>query len=241
MQFMISRPGEAGEGLSLPDLCTRGSRLVLGNELLAEVVSEYPTRQFFRVRQYTLHSVLAIIEDDRIKVPIGWDTRSDVILALDVFIGYLMFDAWIGNQDRHHENWALVVSIDGVIHLAPTYDHASSLGSNEIDKNRQDRLTTHDRGRAMEWYVERAHSAFFLSPSSSRPMSTLDAFCEAGKVRPEPEKSWLEALAEVSWRDVEMIFEQIPHSLISDVAIEFALKMLDLNRRRLLALHEEDQ
>ena len=93
----------------------------------------------------------------------------------------------------------------------------------------------------MEWYVERAHSAFFLSPSSSRPMSTLDAFCEAGKVRPEAEKSWLEALAEVSGRDVEMIFEQIPHSLISDVAIEFALKMLDLNRRRLLAFYEEDQ
>jgi hypothetical protein len=36
-----------------------------------------------------------------------------------------------------------------------------------------------------------------------------------------------------------MIFEQIPRGLISDVAIEFALKMLDLNRQRLLSLRED--
>jgi hypothetical protein len=226
-------------GVVCPTFVPEGGRLVHGNELLAEVVSAYPTRQFFRVRQYTLNSVLAVIEDDRIKVPIGWDTRYGVTSALDVFIGYLMFDAWIANQDRHHENWALVVSMEPAIHLAPTYDHASSLGSNEIDKNRKDRLTTHDKGRSIERYVERAQSAFFLSPSSSKPLSTLDAFFEVGKVRPEAAKSWLESLMDVSWRDVEMIFEQIPHNLISDVAIEFALKMLDLNRGRLLALREE--
>ena len=25
--------------------------------------------------------------------------------ALEVFVGYVMLDAWISNQDRHHENW----------------------------------------------------------------------------------------------------------------------------------------
>jgi hypothetical protein len=159
--------------------------------------------------------------------------------ALDVFVGYLMLDAWIANQDRHHENWSLVVSPEPARHLAPTYDHASSLGSNEPDKARKDRLTTHDKGRSMEHYVERARSAFFLSPSSSKLMSTFEAFHEAGKVRPEAARWWLESLIDVLRRDVQRIFEEIPRHLISEVAIEFALKMLDLNRQRLLELHKE--
>jgi hypothetical protein len=226
-------------GVICPTFVPEGGRLVPGNELLAEIVSEYPVRQFFRVRQHILGFVLAIIQDERIRVPMGWDMRPGVASALDVFIGYLMLDAWIANQDRHHENWSLVVSPEPVRHLAPTYDHASSLGSNETDSNRRDRLTTRDRGRSMEHYVERARSAFFLSPSSSKPMSTLEAFHEAGKVRPEAARWWLASLTEVSWRDVQIIFEQIPRSLIGDVAIEFALKMLHLNRGRLLSLREE--
>ncbi len=154
-------------------------------------------------------------------------------------VGYLMLDAWIANQDRHHENWSLVVSPEPAIHLAPTYDHASSLGSNETDKNRKDRLTTRDRGRSMERYVARAKSAFFSSPSDPKLMSPLDAFHYAGKVRPAAARRWLESLAKVSWQDVQIIFEQIPRDLISDAAIEFALKILTLNGERLLALREE--
>jgi hypothetical protein len=221
---------------NLPFVCSRGGRLVHGNELLAEVVAEYPARQFFRVHQHTLGSVLAIIEEATVRVPIGWARPPGVFLATDVFIGYLMLDAWIANQDRHHENWSLVVSSEPAVHLALTYDHASSLGSNETDKNRKDRLTTRDRGRSMERYVERAQSAFFSSPSHSKPMSTLDAFRYAGSGRPAVARVWLESLAKLSWQDVQMVFEQIPRSLISDIAIEFALRMLDLNRQRLLAL-----
>jgi hypothetical protein len=65
-------------GVVCANFVPQGGHLVHGNELLAEVVSEYPTKQSFRVRQYTLNSVLTIIEDDRISVPIGWDTRPSV-------------------------------------------------------------------------------------------------------------------------------------------------------------------
>src|SRR5712691_13257238 len=38
------------------------------------------------------------------EVPIGWTPFAGVREAVDVFVGYLMFDAWIANTDRHHEN-----------------------------------------------------------------------------------------------------------------------------------------
>jgi hypothetical protein len=70
-------------------------------------------------------------------------------------------------------------------------------------------------------------------------MSTLDAFRYAGSGRSAAARAWLESLAKLSWQDVQMVFEQIQRSLISDIAIEFALRMLDLNRHRLMALHRE--
>jgi len=225
-------------GVVCKNFVPEGGRLVHGNELLAQVVMGYQPAQFFHVRQHTLRRVLAIIKNEHIRGPIGWNVFPGMDLAIDVFVGYLMFDAWIANQDRHHENWALVVSQERATHLAPTYDHASSLGSNETDKNRKDRLTTRDCGRSMGRYVERAASAFFASPRSNKPMSTLDAFREAGKVRQRAARAWLDSLARLSLQDVKIIFDQIPRDRISEVAIEFALRMLELNRQRLLGLYE---
>jgi hypothetical protein len=154
--------------------------------------------------------------------------------ALDVFVGYLMLDAWIANQDRHHENWGFIVSPQRIVHLAPTFDHASSLGWNETDKTRIQRLTTKDKRRGMDRYVERALSAFFSSPASSKPMPTLDVFSEAARLRPPAAKGWLDRLAEISQNDITRIFDQIPAARISDAGRHFAMKMLELNQKRLL-------
>src|SRR5204862_7335430 len=124
--------------------------------------------------------------------------------AIDVLVGCLMFDAWIANQDRHHENWGLV-EILGSTHLAPSYDHASSLGSGETGPDREDRLTTRDKRRSMERYVERASSAFYTSPSSKKPLSTLEAFREAGRPRPKATDAWLERLRQGSSQDIAFI------------------------------------
>jgi hypothetical protein len=49
--------------------------------------------------------------------------------AFDVFVGYLAFDAWIANTDRHPLNWAVLQSPTGTVCLAPSFDHGSALGS----------------------------------------------------------------------------------------------------------------
>src|SRR5262249_21723558 len=74
------------------------------------------------------------------------------------------------------ENWGFIVSAQPAIHLAPTFDHASSLGWNETDETRLQRLTTKDARRSIDRYVEKALSAFFSSPTSSTPLTTLEVF-----------------------------------------------------------------
>lgn len=209
-----------------------GGRLIHGNELLAKIVPQYPMRKFFRVRQHSLRVVTTIVQIS--KPPIGFTLFPDVQTAVDVFIGYLMLDAWIGNQDRHHENWGLVLTKDGSVHLAPSYDHASCLGRIETDIEKHERLTTKDRHRTVESYIGKASSAFYASPTSKKPLSTLDAFRAAARSRPTAGLTWLKRLEAVSQDQTEQILRQVPPDRISEVSVYFAQRMLELNRSRLL-------
>ena len=209
-----------------------GGRLIHGNELLAKIVPQYPATKFFQVRQHSLRVVTTLVHAS--KPPIGFALLPDIQTAVDVFIGYLMLDAWIGNQDRHHENWGLVLSKDGSVHLAPSYDHASCLGRIETDIEKYERLTTKDKNRTVDYYIGKASSAFFASPTSKKSLSTLDAFKAAARSRPVAGLAWLKRLETVLPDQTEQILRLVPPERISEVAVHFAQRMLELNRLRLL-------
>ena len=67
-------------------------------------------------------------------------------------------------------------------------------------------------------------------------MLTLDVFSDAARLNPRAAKAWLERLMQISENDVRNIFDQIPKDRISDAARRFAMKMLELNQKRLLKL-----
>ena len=56
----------------------------------------------------------------------------------DCFVGYLLLDAIVANQDRHEENWAVLVPRVGneAPMLSPSFDHGSALGFGLWDKKR---------------------------------------------------------------------------------------------------------
>lgn len=145
-----------------------------------------------------------------------------------------VLDALVANQDRHDENWGLILVDGGSVTLAPTFDHASSLGRNESDSERNARLMTKDRGRSIEAYVERARSAFYASPMSDKPLTTYAAFQEADRYLPEAKHYWLQRLEATSLAGYERILNNAPPSEMTIPAGNFALKMLEINRNRLL-------
>ena len=227
-------------GVVTPNFVPNGAQLIHGGEILANIIPGYQKAQYYGQRKHTLGLVMKIIGSKEIEVPIGWSNLDGINTAIDVFIGYLMLDAWIANQDRHHENWALILKpVDGTrsaYHLAPSYDHASSFGSNELDVNKKSRLTTRDIGRSMEKYVERARSAFYLMFDDSKPSSTFDVFHKAASKKPEAARLWIKQMEKVSPLDTRSILERIPKTEISDVTIDFTQRILELNRERLAKL-----
>jgi hypothetical protein len=229
------------KGVMSPTIVPLDSRLTLGNEQLEKAYFKYPREKLRGVSQHTIRRISALMQTPKTTVlpPLNWESSAQIKSALDVFVGYLLLDAWIGNSDRHHENWGFILSASGAVHLAPTFDHASSLGCHETDANRLKRLKSRDSGFRVSGYVAKACSALYLKSTDAKPLSTLDAFYHLAVKRKRATRAWLDSLENVSFEDCLSIFARIPEDDISDLAKEFALQILESNKNRLLALREE--
>lgn len=225
------------KGVITPSFVPDRARFVPGNELLAAVIRGYEKTKKYRQVRHTLRLVATILKNKRMELPIGFMAKDDISCAIDVFTGYIMFDAWIANTDRHHENWGLIFNHKDLrLYLAPTFDHASSLGRNERDEIKKIRLTTKDEGRTIERYTERARSALYLTPQSSRPMLTIDAFKAVAEIRPKAALFWQNRLKSVLVSDTVNIINKIPDDMMSETSKEFTIKLLELNRKSILEL-----
>lgn len=170
-------------------------------------------------------------------LPLHWDAVGKLTAPIEVFTGYLLLDAWIGNTDRHHENWAIIENPEASArrHLAPTFDHASCLGCHLRDEDRVKRLQTNDRNFTVEAYAVRARSAFYRNDSSAHPMKTWETFRLAAEKRPKAARVWLDRLAAIREEEISLVLERVPSSRISQPAFEFARRLLVHNRGSLMS------
>lgn len=191
---------------------------------------------------------LALLEEERarnLQEVLDFWTSSAVRLP---FVGYLIFDAWIGNTDRHWENWGVILHVkEGKrdertnriqASLAPTFDHASSLGVRLSDENRQMRLTTTDRRQTVAAYAARCKTPFsgVVGEKEKRRLSTHDVVAMIVERCPKEAQYWIARLGKIEMRDVEKIFSRVPSSRLSRTSADFALALLNENRQRLICL-----
>ncbi|HGG56853.1 MAG TPA: HipA-like protein [Nannocystis exedens] len=202
--------------------------LIHGNELLLHVDSSYPAQQLWRVTEYTVENVLGVLTSTALSHRETPVTRG--MTAAAVFVGYLALDALIGNTDRHHENWGLLRDGEQVS-LAPTYDHASSLGRELQDRKRRALLADHQVAK----YTRKARSALYASSSARRPMSPLDAFLLAAKSVPGSRATWQTQTASLSRDALHQIIQRVHPERMSQDARDFAFDLLLENQRALCA------
>lgn len=209
------------------------STLVHGNELLVEVDPAYAGERRYRQSAHTLEAIAAALEQRQCGLPPGWEAPEWVQSAFDLFAGYLLLDGWIGNTDRHHENWG-VVEGEGCF-LAPTFDHASALGCHLRDEERARRLVSRDRHYTPEAYAGRATSALFSHAGAERPMLTVEAFAAATAMAPSAGAAWRARLASVDFNAVGEVFALFPAGRCSAASADFSKRVLVHNRERLLS------
>jgi len=227
-------------GIVTVNVIPNNCRMVMGNEVLHKTSPvTYPQPEndngdLVRVKEHTITRVLECL-DSKILPPNINAHNSNDLNAGDVFCGYLMLDALISNQDRHHENWAVIVNNDtGEQHLCPTYDHAASLGRELLDSERNERMTTKDKNRTVEAFVSKARSELFRLEKDKQPLLTVDAFYIAIEKRITAKSHWLSKLRSLSENRITKIFSNIPQEVTTQVAIQFAIQMVLENKKRLL-------
>jgi hypothetical protein len=186
--------------------------------------------------------VLKAIAGNSVNLALDWVAPVGIETAVETFVGYLLLDAWIGNTDRHSDNWGVLEkpesypTLNIARYLAPTYDHASSLGVRISDEERQKRLITKDTGYSVQAYAKRCCSQLYASDNRPKPLKTFEAFREAALYYPQAAQVWLNCLAKISASDTLAIFNRIPRDRISQITIDFSQQILIFNRERLLEL-----
>jgi len=235
-------------GVISRNLAPHGSNLWLGNDAMqmlsplrsrtrgSRVMSKFINDSSQRIHRVYRHTVPRVIEllGPPVEAPHCYQEEGEATSARHVFVGYLMFDCLIGNQDRHEENWGVILAPGNPMRLAPTFDHGAAFARNITDEERKARLTTKDLGRSVQHFAARASSGFFADDQGSKRIKAIEAFELAASLVPGSGKYWLGKLEHVPEASLLDGIERLPSSVISDVARDFARVLTLTNRVRLL-------
>lgn len=137
------------------------------------------------------------------------------------FIRMLAFDAWIGNGDRHQENWGVISAGGQISRLAPAYDMAACLGSGLVDATVRQTL---DSNAKLEKFVHECPSGFgdglqvVKMPKLAAQLRSLDEWRTGAA-------AWLDDFRRAE-RFAQRYMEGIPRALLSHDRKRFASEML---------------
>lgn len=218
--------------------------LVHGNQLLGRAVSSYDPEIQFHQSAHTLDNIWATLDQAFVK-------PEEITTAKRQFAEYVVLDAVIGNTDRHHENWGQLL-VPKRLHksrrrdqrrrrraeyyweesLAPSFDHASSLGR-ELRDEKRDRFMAEDRvGR----YAEKGHGGIYWSPDERRGPSPLELVRRATHAYPDLFQPALAKLNRLDEGSLCNIIDRVPSDWISPSARTFALALMRYNLEQLRRL-----
>ena len=139
----------------------------LGDMDFVEVVEEKKMSRDLFTMQFVSNSV---------KVGFGEDEGSKIMHEL---VKLMLFDALIGNNDRHFYNWGVIRSLteSGIVRFSPVYDTARGLFWNVSEKELEKRILTNDSDKYISRYC-----------ANSRPklgwegISNINHFDMVGKI-----------------------------------------------------------
>jgi HipA-like C-terminal domain len=193
----------------------RGEGLVHGNEVLGALVTGYDKYKVMKQSDHTVDAIASAISD--------YLPRPVAMLNLMRLAEYMVFDALIGNTDRHHENWGMRWEMEPAageypINVAPSYDHASSLGRECLDERCVKIL--HENGVAK--YVKAGRGGVYWQSTDKRGANPLQLVQLAVEKYPKYFAPALDKICKLSEEDAWQMIRRIPTHRASDVSKRFA-------------------
>ena len=221
--------GEQRRG-SITESFTSEYELYHGNQILARMDPNYDRDWKSEYNKHTIERIFAGMD--------LFETNSFAERCKVKLAGYFILDAVIGNVDRHHENWGILrkrIDENWKGRLAPTFDHASSLGRELLDTGRRKSRELYLRELGIEIYAKRARGAIFTAETDAHGRSPLELIRWCLQA-PDYRRFFEKAFHERDFPDeaaVEKIVAKIPDDWMTPVSREFAMEFLHYNCERL--------
>ena len=136
---------------------------------------------------------------------------------------YMVFDALIGNTDRHHENWGFRFKLTQLagsypLSIAPSFDHASSLGRECLDERCEKIL----RENKVAEYVRAGRGGVYWQATDTKGASPMKLVELASAKYPKYFAPALDKLCKLNEDDAWQIISRIPAHRASDVSKQLA-------------------
>lgn len=193
----------------------QGDALVHGNELLGASIAGYDKAKVMKQSDHTVDNIIAAIT----KFAPGSVLRELLLRLAE----YIVFDALIGNTDRHHENWGFRFrpihgDTEFPFGIAPSYDHASSLGRECLDERCEKFLLENKVGN----YVRAAHGGVYWHATDAKGVGPLKLVELASAKYPKYFAPALQKICRLSEDDAWQAIHRVPARRASDVSKKFA-------------------
>ena len=203
----------------------KGFELIHGSEVMAGRITNYEKSKLWGQSDHCIKNIITAVE---LVFPQNKRSRQLRILA-----GYIVLDALICNTDRHHDNWGLLrwISRGKTIHsIAPSFDHASSLGRELRDEKRKRILLERD---GIERYVLRGRGGIYWDAADADRDNPLLLAQKAAKSFPNYFSHCLQLLRRVSEEEMVGIVERVPVKWMDETAKKFCCHILATTKKRL--------
>ena len=213
---------QGNRGSVTESFASGGRELVHGNQMLERIVHEYDSQKKFRQSAHTLSNIWQVMD----RFFVGHESARGAKLRI---AEYLALDALIGNTDRHHENWGFLRMRAGNHSIAPSFDHASSLGRELLDARRDRHLAENRVGN----YAEKGHGAIYWSEEERRGPSPLELVRRGTGTHPDFFRPALVKLGKLDENVLRGLVNRVPEDWMTPSAREFAIALLCYNFERL--------
>jgi hypothetical protein len=197
--------------------------LVHGNEILAGQIVGYERQKRLRQSDHTFDNIVAAVQRLVGNAPWCPDVLTDLAR-------YLVLDALICNTDRHHENWGFLTRFEEeepkkwmmFLRLAPSFDHASSLGRELRDERRQALLA----GNRIDDYARHGRGGIYWRKTDAHGANPIQLVEVLVRQFPDYFRPALESVAQTPTPRLLGVVDQVPEWRMSPPAKQFAKALL---------------